>query len=98
MQMRHTCLWTSEQHENVQKRGSSDKKVQKVWILLGGARAKKQIHRSCSGPPIFPKQVRTGAEKRKDIMFVILYLPERKNESKQKVKPNSTKCVSTQSK
>ena len=37
--MRHKCLWTSETHENVQKRGGRDEKVQKLWILLGGARA-----------------------------------------------------------
>ena len=39
MQMRHTWLWTSETHENGQKRGGSDEKVQKLWILLVGARA-----------------------------------------------------------
>ena len=39
IQMRHTCLWTSETHENGQKRGGSDKKVQKLWNLLRGARA-----------------------------------------------------------
>ena len=33
--MRQTCLWTSETHENGQKRGGSDEKVQKLWILLG---------------------------------------------------------------
>ena len=33
--MRHTCLWPSDTHENGQKRGGSDEKVQKLWILLG---------------------------------------------------------------
>ena len=37
--MRHTCLWTSETHKNGHKRGGSDEKVQRIWILLGGARA-----------------------------------------------------------
>ena len=35
MQMRHTCLWTSETNENGQKTGGSDDKVQKLWIFLG---------------------------------------------------------------
>ncbi len=73
MQMRHTCLWTSETHETGQKRGGSDNKGQKLWIIIGGAGAEgravelcihrkrrtrgrtKQIHRSFSVPPIFPK-------------------------------------------
>ena len=35
IEMRHTCLWTSETHDNGQKRGGSDEKIQKFRILLG---------------------------------------------------------------
>ena len=44
--MRHTCLWESETHENGQKRGGSDEKLQKVLILLLGLQEQKAEQRS----------------------------------------------------
>ena len=45
--MRHTCLLTSETHANGQKRGDSDEKVQKLWVILGGARAEVRAAELC---------------------------------------------------
>ena len=50
MQMRHMCLWTNEMHDNGHKRGGSDEKVQKLWIILWDAsleqKTEQQSHAS----------------------------------------------------
>ena len=45
--MRHTWLWTSETHETGQKRDGSDEKLQKLLIILGGARAEGRASELC---------------------------------------------------
>ncbi len=48
--MRHMCLWTNEMHDNGHKRGGSDEKVQKLWIILWDAsleqKTEQQSHAS----------------------------------------------------